>query len=501
MKNFIYCFFLCLSLIGFAQVQDITKLSSGKLESSRILTNDQKNVIGYVYVFNKGLVDNNQKKQYEYVILDQNLNKLVNGTIDMVYHKKIEALLGNVVFNQSKLYLNFSLFKAPYVFEEYGINYYEIDLKTNQILNQFFVRDYEVIDQPTADELLAMKPIKTSTQSRLITSTDDNHVLNHIFTPETNLMVSRSFNTYKLYDTNFNVLFEDQVPSVSISKIPMLRVLDLNKDYIVTYRTILKSKGLTKMQPVSDSISIYNHQTKQLEAQFAYNDTIAATYSFPLAEIFNEKIYTLSEVKPYEKLLSRTPEMVISKGIRRAIFDLKGNSLFDKSILYSEIFPELGFEDKKGKDGYYLELKEIFNHSDGSFSILFEKAKGNVLMNTYKSESYIIADFDAEANLLHHKLIAKRKVKMADSYLFSQINPDEKEILFFHQEKVLLNNRYEFFLVVNKWKNGEVKTEMFPFKTESSYLKFSRAKYGHILIAEFNKDDKESSIRLEKINL
>ena len=134
-KNLLFSLLVLVgSIFTFGQVQNIANLSTGVFQRSAALKDIDRNVIGYAYIFNKGLVDEDKNQQVEYVILDNNLNKLTNGDFKIPYNNKLIFKFSEVSFNNQKLFVTVALFNKNN-FANTGDILLQIDLKTNQILS------------------------------------------------------------------------------------------------------------------------------------------------------------------------------------------------------------------------------------------------------------------------------------------------------------------------------------------------------------------------------
>lgn len=54
-------------------------LADGEMVYADILYDSDHNLYGYIYFFDQGKIDA-EYKQFEYILLDRNLNKVANGT-------------------------------------------------------------------------------------------------------------------------------------------------------------------------------------------------------------------------------------------------------------------------------------------------------------------------------------------------------------------------------------------------------------------------------------
>ena len=174
--------------------------------------------------------------------------------------------------------------------------------------------------------------------------------------------------------------------------------------------------------------------------------------------------------------------------------------------MFTDILSDIGFGTKKFEDGYKLKIKDIFNFEDESFLVLVEKNKerwNSQVGNNSKTEDYILLEFDAKGNFVNYKILEKTKLsKGYDSYLFAQRDIENKEIIIYYEDlKGGIGKVKEKVLVVNKITNGNITQERIPYFTNNKYFNFSNAKYGHVVMTEYNDEDEAVSIRLERVNL
>ena len=120
MKKLLFVLLTFITLtFSFAQVQNLKELSTGVLEQSSRLNDNDGNVIGYAFIFNKGLIKEDKFVQYEYVLLDNNLNKITNGDFELRNIAKSIYSFTGIEFLKQKLYINSKLYHAK-SFGEYG---------------------------------------------------------------------------------------------------------------------------------------------------------------------------------------------------------------------------------------------------------------------------------------------------------------------------------------------------------------------------------------------
>ena len=486
MKKIFSLFVILLSILGFGQVQNFAELSTGVYEQTTILTDQNQNVIGYTSLFNKGLVNNDQEVQFEYVLMDNNLNKLTNGTFNVQYHKKSEINFNGISFHQQNLYVSLNLFSKP-KYEILGQLLLKIDLKTNTVVDKKYNLNGLLEDSYNLENLIKNKASASSYSRDVYYPYLGSSTPSYI---HYNLLYNR-LNGINIKDENFNSTFEYSIDAKNRSNGYSFKLSNLHRDRAVIYEKKAKSGRFELEQ-----FKIYNYKNGQEITSFVYNnkEVNPKEYYLPNTEFVNDNFTIIGEIKNTAQV--DIAESKPSLGIIRSIYNLSGELILEKKVYYNDIFKDLGFSNGRDNKGYKFIVSEFFNYSDNSFSVLLEKQKGDGYITESKNSDYIIANFDSNGNFIDYTVLNKKK-NIYETYMFSQENKAEDEVLFFYQENLKDGPN----LVINKLIKGKIVQERMPFKTGASYLRFSKAKYGHILITEYNKDDKESSIRIEKLNL
>ena len=486
MKQILTLFILLFSILGFGQVQNFADLSTGAYESTNILTDKDRNVIGYTSLFNKGLINDDKEVQYEYVILDNNLNKLTNGTFNVQYHKKSEIRFTSIYFSQQKLYVSLNIFSKP-KFDKLGQLLLKIDLKSNEVVDEKFSRNGLFEESYNLETLIKNNSSATSNSINIISnyfgSTNPYYIHYNI--------VNNKLKALNFKDEDLNSTFEYNIDAKDKSEGYSFYLSSLHKENVVIYETKAKSGRLD-----FERFKIYNIADGQQKSTILYNNkqTNNKEYYLPNTEFINDYFTVIGEIKNTSQI--DNAESKPSLGIVRSIYNPSGELILEKKVYYNDIFKDLDFSNGRDKKGYKFIISEYFNYNDNSFTLLLQKQKGDGIIFEETNSDYIIANFDKDGNFINHNVLNKKR-NMYETYMFSQENREEDEVLFFYQEILPTGSN----LVINKLSKGNVIQERMPFKTGESYLRFSKAKYGHILITEYNKDDKESSIRIEKLNL
>ena len=495
MKKIFYSILLGLSLQVNAQIHQISSFSTGEIEYSTSILDKENNVIGYTFIYNNGL--NGNKVNYEYVILDKNLNKLTNGNVEYPYNKKIEYRLHQAKFIGNDLVLNFRVnnkSKKTYV----GYINTVVDAKNKSVKSSKFINNFISEEIPNEKGLLKKKyPFDNTDYERLRT----NHAQTTFFTTYskeifTDLFLLKS-KELGVYDENLNLLFRREIKNQGLFGEKFFEITDFKDKKMIASSIHLKLKGLKAVADV-DSLYVRNLDNNKWDLKINHKTDDSKGLPFNVqAQLIDDKIAVVTPLN--------TSTFVV-KGIRRAIYGDKGKSELDNYVMFSDILKPLGFGAKKFDDGYKLELTEVINFKDLSFIVLLEKNKipkvqfGGI---SKKTEDYILLYFDEKGQFKKYFVLDKSASKKGyDSYLFTQSDLDNKEVIFYYEdldEGLLKIKKRD--LVINKFSDGQFTHERIPYKTDQSDFRFRNAKFGHIMITEYNDKEKATAIRLERVNL
>lgn len=501
MNKILFTFLLLISMITYGQIQDLSQLSTGEHESSSILKDHDQNVIGFAFIFNKGLVNNDKHQQFEYTILDKNLNKITNGNYEIPYHKKIITRVRSVVFNNQKLYITTNIIENKYGISA-GQLVTSIDLKNNSSTNKLY--SYGAIYKHDEIEFEQISKMDFRSYYNVANFLFVNNVSDrvHFVVTQFNKLNQNEapLNYITFYDDSFNKNYEYYLD------------VDKRKDYysflvksVKGDKTVIWQRKNTFNEGLKlglDRLLTYNINSGELENNVLYNSNSinGEEYVEPNVELDDNKMFVVGEIKYTPNQFVGKYQTKPSLGIKRNIYNEKGEVILENKVYYQDIFTDIKFKNGRDNKGYKFIMTEYFNFNDNSFSVLLAKEKGDGIFVSTKTTDFIVVNFDKLGKYQNHIVLDKSK-EYYDSYLFSQENKQDNEVLFFYQENIKEDGKKNYYLVVNKLKDGKISQIKMPFKTESSYLRFSKAEYGSILITEYNKDDKESSIRIEKLNI
>ncbi|WP_413531860.1 DUF6770 family protein [Empedobacter brevis] len=498
MKKLLFLLLTFITLtFSFAQVQNLKDLSTGILERSSLLNDSKGNVIGYTFIFNKGLVNQDKFVQYEYILLDNNLNKITNGDFELRNISKTSYKFIGITFLNQRLYINSKLYNIK-TFGEYGNVLVKLDLKSNKTENISFYRNGVFTPFSETEDYSKMKAFNTIYGGSILTTYNGESQLYYV---DFNIGVAKDLEKINVYNDNFETTFSYEIDKKMKKDGYKFDLGNISKNQLVLWqKKVDQSSGFSKIG--IERLLTYNLADGKNTSNIIYTSKTNrdGIYVFPEMEIQNDKLLVIGEIKESSEYGIPFSRFGPTIGLLRTIYDNEGKELLEKRINYNEIFSDIGFKKLRDKDGYRYSLKEYFNYNDNSFTVLLEKQKGDNSFTVIRSTDYILANFDKEGNFKNHIVLEKSKLKMFDSYLFSQENKDENEVLFFYGEQDK-NDKKVWNLIINKLKNGELTQDKMPFKTKETSIRFGKAKYGYIFIREYNKEEKESSVRIEKLNL
>jgi hypothetical protein len=144
-KKIFTLFFITFSFFINAQMQDLSKLMNNKTPVfAKNIYNNDESLYGYIYICSGDKVD---KKNYnfEYIILDKNLNKVARNEFEQKFHKNALPVFQSCKKMGDKLLIEigYQYLKSVYVGNNYGpiylvTAYRTLDLKTNTISDEFY---------------------------------------------------------------------------------------------------------------------------------------------------------------------------------------------------------------------------------------------------------------------------------------------------------------------------------------------------------------------------
>ncbi|MBA5629621.1 DUF6770 family protein [Moheibacter lacus] len=483
-----------LSIFSSSQTQDLENLADGEMVYADILYDSDHNLYGYIYFFDQGKIDA-ENKQFEYILLDRNLNKVANGTYQEKNYDGISSDFFDCTFMGEHI-----------IFSKYYIRKYEVLLTFNRIISlkdksvskEFIFENNEFRDlNITANQLKDYK----NAESINITYAFNHKDLNGFFVSENNKKRKHFYQDkdLKIYDSDKNLKWA-YVYNENGSKKDWnaFRVLNMNEGLILG--------GLSHFANETwiDSFKIVGLEMETGQKRFKYeleNKNAAYSHSVNI-RYFGDKIYIVGNYSPYSK---DDFNWMKNLGIYQVVLDQNGNEITRKYHPWSEIAKNME-ANKYGvvEKGYYLSPKKFFIMKDGSFVYLAEKFKGvNSNYTSTKTLDFVLFNFDNEGNFKENHTIEKDKTKWAQNdYLFHQYIKDNSGVVFFFRDhkKDGETKDKNWVLGINTVINTEFKQELVPMSSDDFFIQPIPAKEGYILLREFNKKSEFDQLRLERLN-
>lgn len=500
---------LFLSLVGFisAQIQDLATLASGKLVYSTILYNTDDQVYGYIYFFDQGDIDK-ENKQLEYVLLDKNLNKVANNTFTFKnYNIKIYSYLffcNYINNNEIALGMSYITKNKPTI---YSFRTIKINEKT--VSPEYWYRNGNIEEVPT-DYAEYKKIIKQVNNTGFFSTNNKN---NGFLVEE---LYNKKFGTnkfIKFYNTNKELQWEYEYnPNAKSNNFNTITIQHRSENTIYLLQSQNNGRYATEYKIVA-----LNSKNGEKKYEYIFeNNNSNYSHSLITKEI-NNQLVIVGNYSKYNK--EKTFDLDKNLGFYSIILDEKGNKIKEKYTQWED-FKGLIDIDEKGRveKNYRLSPTKFFIFNNGSIAILTEKLKPGkngvwipiIGPLTYmaterneRTEDFILFFMDADFNVKSVKTIEKDLTKgYSYNYLFSQYSKNGNEAAFFYQN--YLKSDKEWVLGVNTINSkGELKEDRIPMtsKEEKYTLSPIPAKEGYILLREYNeKDDKYNQLRLEKLN-
>ncbi|TWP28694.1 hypothetical protein ETU09_05085 [Apibacter muscae] len=510
--------FLLLSISGFisAQIQDLATLASGKLVYSTILYNTDDQVYGYIYFFDQGDIDK-ENKQLEYVLLDKNLNKVANNTFTYKNYKHgiNFNFTGCNFINQNEIMLRmeYSAKKKPTIY-----TYRIIKFNDKKISPEYWYKNETIEEAPKNYKEYEKHIHELNNLGFFIPNKENNGFLvKELFLKDTG---SNKF--IKFYSTDNEQqwvydysLYKDSDKYINIS----LQESSLNTLYLFVFRNY------------NYFISFYQIialNSKNGKKKYDFYLPSNKNHTIKFKEINNHLVITgnYSPTKESKGILSNPDPGIFNleknEGFYSIVLDEEGNKVKEKYTQWEDFKEYIKIEENGRIDkNYRLKPADYFVFDDGSISILTEKSKPSkyvsvaslistlniatisAIEDSQKAEDFILFSMDSDFNIKKVEIIEKDLTKdRSYNYLFSQYKSRGNEAAFFYQ--TYLKSEKEWILSINSINsNGIIKEDKIPMssKDEKFTILPIPAKEGYILLREYNEiDEKYNQLRLEKLN-
>lgn len=506
MKIKFISFFLFLSLSTEAQIADLNKLSKGKLYSSDEIKDSNNNIKGYFLLFE---TDKVAKETYdlEYVVLDENLTKVTNGTITEMKFESflIDAANVNVSAElyKDKLLLEFSdNFQSMKAYRRYRL----LDIKTNALSNPFIFNKDKMVMNPVFD--------------RKMKNYADNESQEMHFFEGVGLVVNSSWTDKKAgrtekymahYDENFNqvwkCVYEDMSIPGKIQKRP--EYVKSDKDVIVMFSHNTK-QGTWSTN--NFSIFFIDSKTGKLLNQFEFPSMDKFAYKIVDCKMKDEQIFLFGNQSKKSQYGNTNDTENI--GLFKYGFNKSDAKLTESQYLSWESMVEKLPVNKLGnvKNEGFMFVHNMLSLEDDSVIVVTETFMQVPITTNNMYFFKLTKDFKLEEVFEVSKFRNKfpntsghsdeiKKYGLFDFIDYQDLGDDQFLFFLNDNEKKSRNRRKSTLYGIVSYTDGKFKRQTLDLKTETSSIVALNAKKGYLVLVEnFDDPHKSNEFRLEKIN-
>ncbi|MDD4972228.1 MAG: hypothetical protein PHT07_22600 [Paludibacter sp.] len=499
---------LCLfcSLFSFGQMQDLAKLADGNQIFNTVLFDSSENLYGYFYIYQ---IDTKNKKtvQYEYVVLDKNLNKVNNGTFEgpaktIFIEPKFNdcTLMGdNLILD--KLYLNNAQGPAQTYLNTVQI----ISLKNNTVSAEKQFINKEFVDADTYH----LKSLKLAFAQKIYSISAYSNTFNSGFFV-TDIL---NFKEISFFDSNFKKQWTYTINGKDSLNVEHSNfALKLLKDNAI-YATEQSYDKIRKA--ITYKILAIDFTTGIKKYDYEINSSKDKLYhTYESFKVIDNKLVLVGH---YNTNIGYFDFRSYYKGLYKIMLDENGKEIEKSYHPWSDFNSKIKLSHKgRVKNNYYLINKNSFVFQDGTVSILNEMYKpqknplwfvpiiGWFTSSPERTKNFLVFNFDNKFNL--NKVDTIRKDVTYDNetdYLFSQTLKKNNGVVFFHTNnmKDAKTHKKNYMLGINSIIDGKLNQELIPLYQKKKYVITPMpAKEGYIMLREYNEKDKYNQIRLEKLN-
>lgn len=506
---------LFINIISTAQIQDLAKLADGKLVYQQNLRDGDSKLFGYFFLYEKNIgIDS---VTMEYVLLDKNLNKALNGTFN---EPKLKSKFVRRYHDCSLLGNNLVIDKV-YILKRFA-GYTTFLLNTFQIINM--------------DSNIVRRELKYSDGQfePLVGDFNENLALikKKEGKPSIDLFSGDSISGFlvKMVDSfgkdtlQSKLLFLDENYNHRWTYIYSPK----NDNGNFNYYQVLYSQGNTLYLGMNN-IRNGKYDTYQIVAIDLQTGNVKYVYELDNTELPYQRNFYLREFDGQLNILGSYTvrqsmnlgyDFTKSQGYYHIRLDSAGNELASRHLPWInykaklKLSPE-GYDD----ENYKLMPRQYYMFKDGSFSILTERYKpefkgviipfpivGAIVqastMKKKRTDDFILMNFDSEMNLVRLDTIAtEMSINNVTDYHFSEYIHDREGIVIFYVNSFKANKKQQVVLGINTVLNGTITEEKIPLYSKKEFAIYPMpAKEGYVMLREVNEKEKLNQIRLEKLN-
>lgn len=490
-----------------AQVKTLSNLSRGQLYSYDEIKDADNNIRGYLLLF---MTDKIAKETYEleYVVLDENLDKVTNGFITEM---KFESWISDAksIGVEADLYQDKLLLEFTDQFEGYGgayARYRFLDLKTNKLSDPFIFNKGEMKLNPELNR--KMKGYRDNISESVMMWDGIGMVVK---STSINKKAGLTEQYYVHLDENFaekwRWTFDDEGVKNKRRNNPY--ALRSDDEVIVLWNRFSKQNGMN----LNDySIIFLSSQSGKVINEFQLPDVDKFAYKPVDTKILDDKIILMGNFSKKTDYGNISDENNL--GLFRFEFDKKtGRFLKSHYLNWPQIAGKIPVNEKGyvKKEGY-LYIHDMLSLEDGNTVVVAETFEQQPVItnNMYfmllddkmnAKEVFEVAKFRNKfpGVGLHSSNI--KAYGLFDFMAYQTMGDDEYLFYLNDNEKKSKNRKKSTLFGIVSYADGKFSRQTLDLKTETSTIYAMNAKKGYLLLIEnFDEKGKQSELRLEKIN-
>lgn len=493
MKKIFLIFLLALPFVSEAQLRNVSDLSTGILISSSYIYDNNSDLFAYFYVYKLDKLDKTTT-EYEYVMLDKNLNVVFNTKFVDKTHKRVVRQFSAMEYMEEYISVTSKYYSRKG--EEYVFVFSStqlISLKDKEIKDEFYYDGEKLESIPESfDEIIKnFKKNKTYYHSVVYGQSYGDFKGYVVFDKGQSLSLF-DYEKKQLWKDNYN---KEYVKTGSFKDHKKFSLETVGDGYMMGVETGGYKKTFNNKVRVLglEESSDKNFEYLLQDAKSEFN------MGYPKSKKINNEYHFFGTYSAANK--NKTILLEQRLGFYRFVLDSAGNELSKKFFKWEELAGDLKI-DRYGRleKGYYLRQKAHFVFKNGKSVYLFEKYKSVNPSISSKTTDLVLAFFDEDFNYQKLITIDKEKTKgyYSSDYLFGQYIKDHTGAVFFFADKT--DVKYEWILGINTIIDGEYNYEQMTLSNKDIDMDVMPAREGYILFREEDKKKETTELRLERLN-
>ena len=507
MKKYFVAFFLILNVSLSAQIN----LSSSKfIDFKEILDDNEKDVFGYFVLYEKEKISV-QEYVLEYYLLDKDMNKLSSGTFKqkfvLVSPQGTSFCIQNIKKIKDEIYVSVFFkgkFSGTYC-QEFNsksamVGYRKISLNDFSISDQFFLRDYQLNNQPEG----------------YITFNFINAIQSFFIVPGGNIIVDKKFcdsnkqsNQFSFCDLDFKEKWVYKYNNAKNQKsVNFFTYLTSDNKDLIYFKEYLKRAG--DEIPIDLSLQVINKENGKDKFEIPLKD---ADYIYHYDKLFlqDDKIVLIASLFKFDD--KREYRLNDKLGYVKAVYDRQTGKQMSKDIFkWSDLSSHFEINEEGDIRSYgrihFLDFKltsdnKLIVVSEGYqlgslasvldiFTLVFDERMKLVELNKVEKDS----------RKIHNPYTCGESVASANyfSYSFAQNLGEDEFVFCFKNRESNKDVGKRWVLHVIKYNKGIITNKKIPLKVPfNEDIISNKAKRGYVVLEAHGKDEKVD-FSIEKID-